>query len=228
MNLALVVFDMAGTTVDDGESVNRCLREAIAAAGLDVARDAVNAHMGRPKPEAIRALVAGTPCESAVEDIYADFARRMKDCYARDPSLGEVPGSRRLFEQLRGARIRVALNTGFSRDIADTLLRRLGWHENIIDATITSDEVARGRPFPDMIEHLRARFQIADPRLVAKVGDTPADLDEGHNAGCGLVIGVTWGTHTREQLSGPPHTHLVDTIDELTALLGVSGLPAQP
>ena len=33
--IELVVFDMAGTTVHDEDSVNRCVRDALGAAGAD-------------------------------------------------------------------------------------------------------------------------------------------------------------------------------------------------
>lgn len=98
----------------------------------------------------------------------------------------------------------------------------LGWAKRgLVDGSVTSDEVPRGRPHPDMIRHLMVRFGITDARSVAKVGDTPADPQEGHNAGCGMVIGVTEGTHTREQLEPFPHTHLIGTVAELPALLGI-------
>jgi phosphoglycolate phosphatase-like HAD superfamily hydrolase len=60
---------------------------------------------------------------------------------------------------------------------------------------------------------------VTDARRVAKVGDTPSDLQEGRAAGCGLVIGVTNGSHTREQLEPHPHTHLIDNLRELPGLL---------
>ncbi len=60
-DIELVVFDMAGTTVCDDDSVNRCLREALAAAGLAVAPAAVNAVMGLPKPQAISILIEQSP-----------------------------------------------------------------------------------------------------------------------------------------------------------------------
>src|SRR5262249_29494153 len=62
----------------------------------------------------------------------------------------------------------------------------------------------RGRPYPDMIRHLMDRLSIQDARKAAKTGDTRADLEEGANAGCGLVIGVTGGSPTREQLQALP------------------------
>ncbi len=65
------------------------------------------------------------------------------------------------------------------------------------------------------------RLGVADPRRVAKVGDTPADLLEGKNAGCGLIVGVTQGTHARKELEPYPHTCLIDTIASFPVLLGL-------
>jgi phosphoglycolate phosphatase-like HAD superfamily hydrolase len=92
----------------------------------------------------------------------------------------------------------------------------------MIDAVICSDEVERGRPHPDMILALMSRLGVANPRRVAKVGDTPADLHEGKSAGCGLIAGVTRGTHTREELEVHPHTHLIETVAELPGVLGLT------
>ena len=47
---------------------------------------------------------------------------------------------------------------------------------------------------------------VSDAGRVAKVGDTPSDLEEGTAAGCGLVVGVTGGSHTRTAArTRPPH-----------------------
>jgi phosphoglycolate phosphatase-like HAD superfamily hydrolase len=70
-----------------------------------------------------------------------------------------------------------------------------------------------------MIRHLMARLNIQDARRVAKVGDTKADLEEGTNAGCALVVGVTTGSFTREQLQACPHTHIVGSVAEVPALV---------
>jgi phosphonatase-like hydrolase len=225
--IELVVFDMAGTTVEDGDAVNASFRAALAGAGFAADSAAVNAVMGLSKPEAIRALLAGagrpfTDAQAAA--VHEDFVRRMRDHYAFDPAVREVSGAADAFAALRRAGIRVALNTGFSRAISATVLARLGWHAPaVIDADVASDEVPRGRPHPDMIRHLMARLGIQDPRRVAKVGDTRADLEEGTNAGCGLVIGVTSGTFTRAQLQASPHTHILGSVAEVPALL-LSGM----
>ena len=225
--IELVVFDMAGTTIHDGDAVNASFRATLAAWGLEAHPAIINTVMGLPKPEAIRILleqfgaargIAPTPAN--VDAIHVDFTRRMCEYYANDPSVREIAGAAALIARLRQAGIKVALNTGFFRPIVDVLLRRLGWTvPDVIDAVITSDEAPRGRPYPDMILALMARFGVQDPRRVAKVGDTKADLEEGSNAGCGLVIGVTSGAYTREELARHPHTHIVASITEAGPLL---------
>jgi phosphonatase-like hydrolase len=224
MAIRLVVFDMAGTTVHDDDGVNRSIRGSLEAVGLTVKPAAVNAVMGLPKREALRRLIEPSSLAREllpqIEAIHADFAARMRSFYESDPSVREVSGASDIFRWLHQAGIAVAVNTGFSRDIAQIILDRLRWErDGLIDASVTSNEVERGRPHPDMIRCLMKRLGIASAGEVAKVGDTPADLEEGHRAGCGFVIGVTQGTHTREQLAAFPHTHLIGSVAELQALL---------
>lgn len=226
MAIELVVFDIAGTTVDDGDAVNRCFRAALTAAGLTVSHAAANEVMGLPKPLAIRTLVERAGGREAmlaqVDAIHSDFVARMSRFYDEDPAVVEVAGAGRTFATLHKAGIKVALNTGFSRAIVAKILPRLGWNEGVtVDATIASDEVTRGRPHPDMILRLMERLGVRDSSSVAKVGDTPVDLEEGTNAGCARVIGVTRGTHTRAQLLPYPHTDLIETVADLPRLLGL-------
>lgn len=224
--IKLVVFDMMGTTIHDGDSVNIAFQQTLFSRGIEIHPSIVNSVMGLPKPDAIRILLkgAGRPIlDHDVESIHDDFTNRMKHFYANDPSVREIDGAEHVFEELRKAKIKVALNTGFFRPISDTLLKRLTWTvPEVIDAEITSDDVPRGRPYPDMIQNLMNRFDISDPMYVAKVGDTRADMEEGVNVGCRFVIGVTSGSYTKEQLSQYPHTHIVPSITSVPEIIFAS------
>ncbi|RYX81424.1 phosphonatase-like hydrolase [bacterium] len=222
MKIELVVFDIAGTTVEDDDAVNDSFRAALNGAGLEVPYEVVNARMGFAKPYAIREIlyeVQGSADDKQVETIHSDFVARMIDYYETTPKLREVPGARQTFDTLRAAGIKVALDTGFSRPITDIILRRLGWIEGVVDATVCPEEAGAGRPQPLMIRSLMAELGVSDPACVAKVGDTPSDMEEGANAGCSYIVGVTGGTHSREQLEIYPHTHIIGTVAELPALL---------
>ncbi len=225
MDIKLVIFDMAGTTVNDEDGVNRSVRAALANVGISVTRDAVNEVMGIPKPIALRRLIEASSQPERLADldaIHADFVSRMIAFYETDQSVHEIAGSADTFRKLHDAGVKVALDTGFTRDIVDVVLKRLGWKDSdLIDTTVTSDEVERGRPHADMVAKAMRDTGITDPKQVAKVGDTPADLEEGNNAGCGAVIGVTAGSHTAAQLKPCRHTHLVETVVDVPAALGL-------
>ncbi len=221
----LVVFDMAGTTVYDDDFVHRALQDALLHAGVDAKRDDINAVMGRPKPLAIREFLKTQhedpkALDDAVTEAHDDFIERMNRFYASDPAVREIDGVSGLFAQLQDAGIKVGLDTGFSRSTADVIIDRLGWDDaGLLDASVTSDEVENGRPAPDMIYHLMEATGVDDVERVVKLGDAPSDLQEGDRAGCRLVIGVTKGSHARDELAPYPHTHLIDTVADLPELL---------
>ena len=225
MSIELVVFDMAGTTVRDDDAVNLSLREALAA-HINVDRAAVNRVMGWPKPIAIRTLLEqnltkGKPASpELVDSVHSDFVERMIRFYQTDAQVEPMPYALDVFQELHATGVRVALDTGFSRRIVNAILDRLGWQVGgFLDATVASDEVPKGRPDPDLVFKAMALTGIASAACVAKVGDTPSDLQEGANAGCALVIGVTNGTHSRETLEPYPHTHLLANLRELPRIL---------
>jgi phosphonatase-like hydrolase len=221
----LVVFDIAGTTVYDGDAVGTCLRDALLhMTGVSYSRDEVNAVMGIAKPVAIRQLLEQRPGgpvnPKRVDEIHRDFQARMLTHYRTSPEVKQVDGAAEVFRALRGQGVKVALDTGFGRPITDAVLARLGWAvPGVIDATVTVDEVAAGRPAPDMVRRAMQLTGVSDPRRVVKVGDTPSDLHEGTNAGCGMVVGVTSGSHTAGELLSHPHTLLMDSVRDLPEVL---------
>ena len=227
----LVVFDIAGTTVVDNGEVARCFREALSEEALEFPESSINAIMGLPKILAIRQLLAEFAPERTEpgldQSIHDDFEQRMIEYYLDDPRVSVYPGVLSLFRQLREHGVAVAVNTGFPRSILDSVLERLGWRVGrTLDAAIASNESPKGRPHADMIQILMKRLGLDDASRVAKVGDTPSDIGEGKAAGCGWVIGITHGTHTREELKKCEPTHLVGSISELAKIWGLR-IPAE-
>jgi phosphonatase-like hydrolase len=131
-----------------------------------------------------------------------------------------MPHTMDAFTELKEAGVCIALDTGFSRVIVDAILERLGWLDSgLLDSTAASDEVAQGRPHPDLLYKAMQRTGIKSVQAVAKVGDTPADLQEGTAAGSALVIGLTNGSHTLHELERHPHTHLIPHLQHLPKLV---------
>ncbi len=223
MPIDLVVFDMAGTTVNDTDNaVARAVCAALRTAGVAVSEAHVDPVMGMAKPLAIRELLTEArgvaPSADEVQRVHAEFQRQMVAHYATAPGVEEIPGTTALFAELRRRGVRVALDTGFDRTIADAIIRRLGWHTGAIHDSVTSDEVPAGRPAPDMIHVLMHRAGVTNPARVAKVGDSVSDVEQGLNARCGLVVAVL-GRRTAPVLQQYPGVQAVASVAELLALI---------
>ncbi|MBI2282619.1 MAG: HAD-IA family hydrolase [Bacteroidetes bacterium] len=227
MRTALVVFDIAGTTVSDKGNVNQAFRNALAEENIQVAIEEVNTLMGYRKIDAIMRMVVkhapqltGSGQEERINAIHNRFNSIMVDFYRNDAALEPLPFAEELFALLQEKGIKVALNTGFTRVITDAILQKLGWDKAaFINTVICSDEVPEGRPHPYMIQSIMQQLGISDAAKVVKVGDTEVDVNEGRNAGCGLVVAVTTGAYTREQLSPYHPDAIIDSLQELPALI---------
>ncbi len=227
MPIRLTVFDVAGTTILDDDAVIDAVESTLGAGGVHVERPAIKAVMGVPKPLAIRQLIAADPTvprrdiDRRADEMHAAFVEQLLDRYRTDPMIRAVPDTVQVFRKLRHAGIRVALDTGFNREVLDVLLTRLGWSREIVGVTVASDEVDKGRPYPHMIHRAMQLAGIDDPDVVAKIGDTPADLEQGRAARCGLVVGVTYGTHSRAELERF-EVPLIDRLMDILPLVGAA------
>ncbi len=193
-NIELIVFDMAGTVVNEGGLVYAVLRRVLEAAGASFTDEEFDHWHGANKIEVVRHFLDGGKApEDKVEAVFGEFLTGIKDAYFSPSStIAPIDGAIDCFQQLRGAGIKVGLDTGYPRDVADHLIEKMAFGPHI-DGSIVSEEVGAGRPWPFMIHGLMKQLKIMDVRRVAKCGDTARDMEEGNNAGCGLVVGVLSG-----------------------------------
>jgi phosphonatase-like hydrolase len=226
MPIKLVVFDIAGTTVRDDHNVSKAFQAALQKYSYDVPLELINPLMGYEKNEAITKMLHIHESDESkitiglVDEIHKEFVRQMISFYQNEPGIEPLPNVEDTFAALHQSGVQVGINTGFSRDIADTIVKRLQWQKKgLIDHIISSDEVELGRPYPYMIQKMMHDGGIIDPLEVAKVGDTEVDVREGQNAGCKYVIGVTTGIFTREELEAYNPTHIIDDIADLINII---------
>jgi phosphonatase-like hydrolase len=221
--IKLVVFDMAGTVVDENNVVYKTLQKAISEKVVEVSLEWVLAlGAGKEKKQAITDILAefapGAD-EVKVEEAYQHFAKLLDDAYS-DLDVKPQPGTLEIFEWLSEKGIKSALNTGYSRAVAEGLISKLGWQQGKdFDLLVTASEVSKARPAPDMIFLAKEKLGIASDNQIAKIGDSIIDIEEGKNANCGLTIGITTGAHTRSQLLTANPDHIINNLEELKSLI---------
>lgn len=213
--LKLVVFDMAGTTVRDNGQVPAAFTAALAEYGVTVTAEQLNRVRGSSKRQAAWQLLPDEPERDArAEKIYTAFCRHLTHHYQSE-GVAAMDGATQVFQWLRAQGIKVALNTGFDRDITGLLLAALQWQDGVVDAVLCGDDVRQGRPAPYLIFHAMEATDVTEVRQVMNVGDTVLDLQAGYNASVRWNIGVLSGAHSREQLEQAPHTYLLPSIAAL-------------
>jgi phosphonatase-like hydrolase len=221
MNIQMIAFDVAGTTViDDGlviKAFQRAFNFAVPVLWEDHQEEwtqyAIDT-MGQSKIEVFTALLGredlAAQANAAFEGAYLDLVLTL--------GVQEVPGAAQLLKNLQAAGFKTALTTGFSRTTLNAILNKLNWQE-LVNATVTPPEVGAGRPSPKMLQRAAELLQVTDPTLCLVVGDTVADVEAGLSFGAGAVIGVLSGSHSEEQLLAAGATAVVNSVADLESLL---------
>jgi phosphoglycolate phosphatase len=220
----LVALDMAGTTIDDHGSVYDALRRSVEETGAPVSDVDLQKWMGTDKVTAIAALMELGGQEARAGKVAAAFERFreiLSDSYRDNPPVA-LPGVRGALRELQDRGILIALTTGFSDEVALPLLDSLGWtigrgDEHLLDAVVTTSQVAAGRPAPYLIHHAMELTGVTDVRRVLAAGDTVVDLLAAANAGV-IGVGVLTGALTRAQLAEHPHDHILQSVAALPGL----------
>jgi HAD superfamily hydrolase (TIGR01509 family) len=160
-----VVFDMDGLLIDS-ESL---ALEAMHAAGRD---------QGVDMPPALRREMIGVPADtcrdlvrrrygSAVDltRLFADAARRLED-HVRDGRLHAKPGVHALLDELDRLALPRAVATSSSRARAQHHLASVRLLERM-HAVVTRDDVALGKPHPDLYLEAARRLRLPPSRCLA-------------------------------------------------------------
>lgn len=219
--IELAVFDVAGTTVNEGGTVYRVLADTVRAAGGDPSPAQIEQWMGASKREAIQALLDGAGADASdpvVDAAFADFRSRLAAAYKADPP-SAFDGVPEAIASLRASGVKVALTTGFDRETTASLLATLGWDAHVVDAVVCIDDVQTGRPAPFMVFHAMEATGVTDVRRVLVAGDTVRDVESGQNAGAAMVIAVRTGEVSAPALAASGPTHLLDGVADIPGLL---------
>jgi HAD superfamily hydrolase (TIGR01509 family) len=177
-----VVFDLDGLLLDTEELWDEARRQIAEERGGRWRPDAQRAMMGMSSPEWSRYMhdVIGVP--DPPERISEEVVERMEELYRRRLPLvdGAIEAVRRI-----GARWPLAIASSSNRPLIDLFLELTGTR-GLFRATVSSEEVARGKPAPDVYLEAAARLGGA-PELCAAIEDSENGIRSAVAAGMTVV-----------------------------------------
>jgi HAD superfamily hydrolase (TIGR01509 family) len=184
--LGAVLWDMDGTLVDSEQIWSTSLRDLAAHLGGELSYPAREAMVGTNMPVSVRLMFTDLGLEPDPDRMAA--AIRWLAWRASELFGGQVPlrpGAGDALAAVRAAGVPCALVTNTERRLAELALNSLGRAN--FEATVCGDEVARGKPAPDV--YLRAAELLGVPiSATVAVEDSPTGVASAVAAGCTVLV----------------------------------------
>ncbi len=177
-----VIFDLDGVLLDSEQLWNAAKEALVRAAGGRWREDAPHAMMGMSSLEWAAYLHDELGVDRDVSEINLDVVRRMEDFYRERLPL--LPGAVDAVRRLR-ARWPLGLASSSNREIIDLALSLAGLAD-AFSVTLSSEEVSRGKPAPDVYVEASRRLGVA-PGCCVAVEDSSNGLRAAAAAGMPVV-----------------------------------------
>ena len=216
-----VVFDMDGVLVDTEHLWDEVREELTDEWGGRYTPEAQRAMMGMSSLEWSRHLHEVVGLREPPDVINAEVVRRMLARYELE--LPVVEGAVEAVRALHAAGYVLAVASSSNRELIDAVLRRLTL-DAAFAVTVSSEEVARGKPAPDVYLEAARRLGAA-PERCAAIEDSASGIRAAHAAGMRVLA--------YPNRHYPPEAEVLDLADsvleslaELTTDIAVAGASA--
>ena len=194
------IFDIDGTLVDSYDAHFEAWRDTLAEEGIDYDLEAFSRDFGRRNPEIITELWELENREPPSNELIDRIAER-KESHFREllaAAFPEMPGASDLMRSLHQAGWCVAVGSSAPRENVALSIELLGTGP-LIDATVSGEDVKRGKPEPDVF--LRAAELLGlDPKHCVVIEDARPGVEAAHRAGMAAVAIASKG-RTRSELA---------------------------
>jgi HAD superfamily hydrolase (TIGR01509 family) len=165
---AAIIFDLDGVLLDSEQRWNEAKEALVREAGGTWLEKAPEVMMGMSSPEWSAYLRDDLGVQRDLDAINDDVVRRMHESY--EDGLPLLPGALETVRAL-GARWPLGLASSSNREIIDVFLERSGVGD-LFGATVSSEQVSRGKPAPDVYVETARRLGV-DPRACVAIVAAP-------------------------------------------------------
>jgi HAD superfamily hydrolase (TIGR01509 family) len=173
-----VVFDLDGVLVDSEQAWDAARQDVVAAHGGTWREGAARDMLGMSSREWPVYLVEQLGVRLSAEEVNRAVVDAMLRGYERELPL--LPGAREAVERAH-RQVPIGLASSSNREVIDLVLDRMGVVA-LFAATVSSEEVERGKPAPDVYLEAARRMDV-DPRAAVAIEDSENGIRSAHAAG---------------------------------------------
>jgi HAD superfamily hydrolase (TIGR01509 family) len=181
--IAAVVFDLDGVLIDSEERWDRARRDLVAQTGGSWREGATHAMLGMSSPEWSAYVRDQLGVPLAPEEINRRVVDHLLAGY--EAGLPLLPGAVAAVRRVAALGRPLGLASSSNREVIDLVLDRAGI-AGLFAATVSSEEVARGKPSPDVYLEAIGRLG-ADPAAATAIEDSSNGLRAAAAAGMRVV-----------------------------------------
>lgn len=214
--LRFVAFDLDGTLIDSASSIVAGVLACWEACGFpEPCPDFVRRIIGLPWEESVRVLLpgAGEPEFAQIKAYHEEVRQGLRLRPPRSEAL--FPGALATLARLEEAEYLIGLVTSRVSHRLSALLESHGIADRFV--TLKTADMGPGKPNPHLLIAAMDELGVAREATVM-IGDTTFDVLMARNAGA-AAIGVSWGVHSREDLTAAGASRIAEAFDDLPSFV---------
>jgi HAD superfamily hydrolase (TIGR01509 family) len=189
----VILLDIDGTLLDTNYLHVDAWARAFHAIGLVIPRAAIHRQIGKGSDQFLPLFVKEKAKVERADELHLEEYDK----------LGEfgfpLPGARELLEALRADRHQLWMATSAKPEEIEDRLDKLGVKQEILDGIVSSGDVERSKPAPDIFVEACKRAHCK-PEQAIVIGDTVWDMQAARAAGTRAVAVLSGGAFSKEEL----------------------------
>ena len=194
-----LIFDMDGTIVDNMGVHTAVWLDVLAGFGVKITAAEFQATMaGMTSPETLRKLVNPEMTDAQVAEVTRRKEERYREQYRA--TMQPLPGLVSLLQETRQAGMSLAVATAAGNENIDFVMNGLAlW--DYFDAVVGADDVARGKPHPDLFLLAAKRLNVS-PEHCLVFEDALTGIEAARRAGMAVIAITT--SHNIDEVAHLP------------------------
>jgi len=179
-----VIFDMDGVLVDSEFLHIKAEKKTFSPYGIELSKEEINTYMGMGVKMMLKSLIQKYSLPLTGEALFRIHEKNLSEIFQEE--LEMMPGAMEIISYLKNRKIKLALASSSSLYLINLILQKMHL-KSIFDVVLSGEEVANGKPFPDIFIKTAELLNVQPDRCVV-IEDSKNGVTAAKNAGM-LCIG---------------------------------------